>query len=343
MDNNKQQLTFISFAYAIGIILVVFGHSYPLGNSYVPQFMLYIRSFIYSFHMPLFFFISGVLMKYTHRGKSLCMGEYLYFIRKKAMRLLTPYFVLTLLAFVPKILVAQYVTNKVLVTFNYFIKVFLVPRESIWGHFWFIPVLFILFCCSYLMLKSLRRTWHVVLFTGIFVLLNTFPIDIGWFGIKDVCVYGFYFFIGILSSDVVIKNQDKLFSLNKGICTVVISVGLFICSHLVMKQGIIINSLFVIITALVMIYSIFALGALYQRKKYRFLEWMQEKNFTIYLLSWPCSALVQIYLNKFLELNWSLVMPAMFLAGLLGPLIVISFYEKLKINNKFLKIIVGIK
>lgn len=341
-DNKKKHLGFISFAYAIGTILVVFGHSYPLGNAVVPAIMLQLRAFVYSFHMPLFFLIAGILVKHTHNDNRLGMEEYASFIKKKTIKLVTPYFVLGLLAFIPKYLVAQYLTDNVSLTFYYFIRTFLIPRENVWGHFWFISVLFILFCFSYLMLKSLQRTRQVVLLTGIFVALHFYPINIVWFGINDVCIYGLYFWIGILVSDFLIGNQDKFFSLSTGVCTAFAAVLLFNGGPLLIKAMTNIKGVFLFLGAILMIYSIISCGIVYQRKGHSYLDWMNGKTFTMFLLSWPCQAVVEICLNKILKLNSLLVMPAMFLAGLCGPLIVVWLYKDFKVKKKFLKIIVGI-
>lgn len=62
---KASKLKFISYAYAIGAILVVLGHSTPTGVSDMPLVVDKIRTFIYSFHMPLFFFVAGFLFKYT--------------------------------------------------------------------------------------------------------------------------------------------------------------------------------------------------------------------------------------------------------------------------------------
>lgn len=55
----QSQNSIISFLQAFGILLVVVGHSF-YGCPDNP-----IHTWIYSFHMPLFMFISGYLLKYT--------------------------------------------------------------------------------------------------------------------------------------------------------------------------------------------------------------------------------------------------------------------------------------
>ena len=58
----KKYYTWINIARGIGMILVVLGHAADdtwirsENNNYIAKFVI---DFIYSFHMPLFFFISG--------------------------------------------------------------------------------------------------------------------------------------------------------------------------------------------------------------------------------------------------------------------------------------------
>ena len=56
MENlTKRRLNYLDYAKGIGILLVVLGHIY--NNS--------VKLWIYSFHMPLFFIISGYLLEYN--------------------------------------------------------------------------------------------------------------------------------------------------------------------------------------------------------------------------------------------------------------------------------------
>ena len=48
----KNKIEFIAATRCIGILLVVFGHSYPF-DVYISPSLLKIKDFIYTFHMPL--------------------------------------------------------------------------------------------------------------------------------------------------------------------------------------------------------------------------------------------------------------------------------------------------
>jgi fucose 4-O-acetylase-like acetyltransferase len=100
---NRNRL--ISFMQTFGIILVVLGHStYQLMQAgHTPA----IYKWIYTFHMPLFFFISGYLLRYSNdrKGRQLSDMPALGkdgFITKKIKRLLIPYFVISSLVFLPQ-------------------------------------------------------------------------------------------------------------------------------------------------------------------------------------------------------------------------------------------------
>ena len=135
----KERLVYISNARIIGILLVVFGHSYPLTGE-IPKVLDIVRSFIYCFHMPLFVFISAYLVSKTGSIEKYGAKQY---IQKRFVKLMVPYFGLSVLGFLPKILMSGFINDEVEFSFTYFIRTLLVPRENVWGHFWFIPMLFV--------------------------------------------------------------------------------------------------------------------------------------------------------------------------------------------------------
>lgn len=92
--NIKQRLTYIDIARAIGILFVVLGHvnqfyrdSQGIENS---QTLI----FIYAFHMPLFFILSGILFS----EKTFHDLSFFDFLIKKVKALLVPYLFLDITA-----------------------------------------------------------------------------------------------------------------------------------------------------------------------------------------------------------------------------------------------------
>lgn len=189
----KTQISYLSTARVLGILLVVLGHSYPF-NVYIPKSLEFLRVFIYSFHMPLFVFISGFLAaKSSRTPKDYILG--------RAKKLLTPYFVLSLAAFLPKLLVQAYLNDTVSLSFAYLIRSELVPRENVWGHFWFLPVIFFLGVFSALMRTPLKkRSVQIPLLVCSYLLL-WLPKTTGWFALEDLRLNLFWYVLGYVLSD----------------------------------------------------------------------------------------------------------------------------------------------
>lgn len=144
MHEGKEKLDFITVLYGLAVLLVLFGHSHPLHTNW-PLYMQEATAFVYKFHMPLFFFIAGILIAYTANGRDIWSWW-----KKKATKLIIPYVILTFIAWIPKCILGSYMTDNMEVSLSNFVRILLIPREGIWGHFWFIPTyLIITLLCAY--------------------------------------------------------------------------------------------------------------------------------------------------------------------------------------------------
>lgn len=89
MSNNKQRIRWIDFSKAICIYFVVLGHAL----SYYEINECRFRNFIYLFHLPVFFFISGYLFRIKEKEKT----PLSYFL-SNTKSLIVPYVFLNVLA-----------------------------------------------------------------------------------------------------------------------------------------------------------------------------------------------------------------------------------------------------
>ncbi len=80
----KERINWVDVARGIGVLLVIYGH----GLAVTP-----LRFIIYSFHMPLFFFLSGLVF---HKRKN---EKYLTVLKKDFKRILIPYFIFAAISF----------------------------------------------------------------------------------------------------------------------------------------------------------------------------------------------------------------------------------------------------
>lgn len=139
-NGRKQQLKFISYMQVIGIILVVLGHSmheYPERHGYGT--LLY--QLIYSFHMPLFMFVSGFLMIYSARGRDNLTG-WTGFFKSKAKRLLLPFVTLSAVTFFPRAAMSSMADDSVEMSVQSFLRSFIFHDNLVIPFFWFLQVLF---------------------------------------------------------------------------------------------------------------------------------------------------------------------------------------------------------
>lgn len=87
MNIKKKRIELIDIAKAITIFLVIAGHT--TGNLETPLY----RRVLYSFHMPLFFFLAGLSIK----AKKVEGKQWLTFLKKNILALLVPYFIWALI------------------------------------------------------------------------------------------------------------------------------------------------------------------------------------------------------------------------------------------------------
>lgn len=188
----EKRLDYIDKLRGFAILLVVMGHLYlpytTQGNSHP------VAEMIYSFHMPLFFFISGYLCEITHK-----IGRvgYLNFIKKKVTALLIPYlFWIVAISFL--------FTDKTITSFSDFILLFnFFPNKL----FWFMPVLFLIMLIYMLQYKMFckkdslaKRLLFIVIICGLLCVLGVLLHE---YFLLIYAIYVFSFLIGAL----VMKEQ----------------------------------------------------------------------------------------------------------------------------------------
>lgn len=343
MADSRKRLSFINYAYATGSIFVVLGHSTPTSASDLPIVIDQIRSFIYCFHMPLFFFIAGLLLQYT---KSDSRPPYLSFIGKKSVKFLVPYFVYTFIGFFPKIFLARFTNDSVSMSFGYLFKTIFSPRDNVWGHFWFLPTLLIAYLFSYVLLDLRKNKLIMLVITICAASLAIFPISTNWGCLHDLSEMFIFFVLGIALGDFVVKFYDKVFKLHYALLSTFVSIAFFVTYILCFYNGKGYKSNYYeavkLIVGCLMIYTVFTFSGIFSKCNNNILAMLNGKTFSIYLMSWPCQAVVEIALNRVLHLHWIIVILGMFTVGLVVPLFVVWVYRKLSGKSKIMNCLLGL-
>jgi len=131
----KERLIHIDIAKALCIVLVAAGHFNP---DFEPSWWRGTVRFIYSFHMPAFMFLSGLLY-----ASSKTVRTYPEFLANKFIRLMVPYFCASAIIIGIKLLTQSVLPVKNTVSAFAFVEMFFKPSAAV--HLWFIWVLMEIF------------------------------------------------------------------------------------------------------------------------------------------------------------------------------------------------------
>lgn len=330
MKENKK----ILFLQVFGIILVVIGHTGKMSNN--------LQRWIYSFHMPLFMFISGYLLNYTNQGKieDINLKE---FLKKKIKRLLIPYFIISSLAYVPKYILNKFALRPVELTFNDYLKGFIYPWDNPIIFFWFLPTLLIIMMLVVLFIKIIKNLGMqygmeiLLIISAICTVFNKNKIE--FLNIEGVINYTFFFILGIYYLENEEKIENFLFK-NKNIALIFSFLILILNSLILIKN----KGIYLIVAITVIIFSIL-LEKTYSNKNMKFLNHLNYKSYSIYLLSWFPQVFVRIVFFQILKLNWIIVLPISTFLGIYFPCSIVWLVNSLNKKNKkfkFLNKIIGI-
>ncbi len=200
---RKDILKFIAYLQIIGILLVVFGHSfhqYPDGSGGTS---LLIYRMMYSFRMPLFMFVSGFLMVYTTVIRQSANSGW-RFVRSKMRRLMIPYFFLSVVVFVPRALMSSMADDPIELSLGSFIRSMFYVDNMVIPFFWFLQASFILLVGSHLFIHYMRRAGlrdavvFFILGSVAIILLVLTPVAGEFFSFNQVCRLGVYFVAGMV-------------------------------------------------------------------------------------------------------------------------------------------------
>lgn len=190
---NSKHLDWIDIAKGIGIVLVVLGHTI------VPQvrentFAGFLWIFIYNFHMPLFFFLSGFLFEkglahYKSKGK---------FILGKLKFLMVPYLFFSVFAYVfINIALKINALSPILESGGYTASTIkdaifqsLTYNNHVDQHLWFVFSLFLVFAINILFPKIMKSKPMIVILLGLYI-SKAF---VQYFGILNYVAGDLFFF-----------------------------------------------------------------------------------------------------------------------------------------------------
>ena len=218
LNKDNSRVGFLDVAKGLGIILVVFGHTFR-GEE--------LKIFIYSFHIPLFFFISGLFVKNDPDRK------FKDFLQAKFKSLLLPYVTFYLLSYLYWLIIERHIRpgqDVTLITpliglfYGTDYKQFMLPN----GALWFLTCLFVVEMFVFTIVKFVKNRFLILtlffvipLFGLLLISQNFIPLP---FSINSSFMAVLFTGIGFLTKDYLKKITEQNHSILLLVCLSVFSV-----------------------------------------------------------------------------------------------------------------------
>lgn len=222
------------------MLWVAIGHAFLGVYNKGPEWETMLCKIAYSFHMPLFMLISGWLF-YLTRLKTYALKpdwggqvsdkswKYWAIVKDKALRLLLPGVVFSLVAFAVKIAVPGEVVRQTGFSLRELGLAFLYPYDNPFRELWFIATLFWFFLMTPIWKGALEKRWSMWVMVIILMVFHFFRPESKLLSIDRVCTHAIWFYMGLVISKEgwVEKVFDKKPMLTSMVGIVVYVMGLF--------------------------------------------------------------------------------------------------------------------
>ncbi|MBD5277646.1 MAG: acyltransferase [Bacteroides sp.] len=299
---RKPFVKFIAYLQIIGIILVVFGHSFHEYPDDAHGTSLLIYRLCYNFRMPMFMFVSGFLMMFTEFMKDK-RPSFRRFSMTKIRRLLIPYAVLTLLTYFPRAMMSGFADESVDASVAGLLDSLFVTECLPIPYFWFLQASFLLLVSTYAVIFLCRR---LRLSDGMaIVVLISASVGLGcldWngpeiFGCKHAVFYATFFIAGIAYCRY-FTTVDRYIPLDS-MYSLLLTFTAWIVSFIYWE-----GTDYAVISSLLGIAMCISLARLMVKHNVTVIDHLIGANYIIFLLSWYFNVVTQQVLSHYIALPW---------------------------------------
>lgn len=327
MNIEKKYYNEINLLRGLVVILVVLAHS--INATQYPSLLGFIHEFIYIFHMNALFLISGFLaykVRYINNW-----AEQIKLLKNRAIRLLVPYLVCTLISVVLKLFLNQYAKNPL--DINELPKNLILCINNPNGGIWFLYVLFIL---SIIAIFSYKVNFKIIL--GISIILKIVSLS-GNFDeyiplISLVSKYAIYYFYGIYIFNKYEYIKDKINDIKN------------------IKSLIVIESVLIVFVGYMNIYYFnynyinFMLSIMIIYVLYKFIIVINDSKIlnicgkygmSIYIIGYYVQQGIFVIMSKFLDIDYKIYWIFMSIIPIIGSIFIDRYIIK---NNNILRFLI---
>jgi len=321
--SQKGKINWLLILQGWAMLWVVIGHSVIGSPDEAPAVEKALFDIAYSFHMPLFIFISGYLFNMTRISRGCGYGA---IIRDKAVRLLIPGFVFSLLALAMKLAFPGEMDRQASLDFNYLAHICLFPYDNPLRELWFLVTLMWLFVLSPLWKVSVTRDWSAAVTAIVLAVLSFFHPTTEFLCIGRVFDYAIWFYLGILAFKYNVVEKSFI---RRKVCVLLCGLALYIVGNAVNPSLTTLGGIIV------------SIGLALVLDKYLPTSFRSFRNFTyqIFLMGIFAQILVKI-MYRYIAIPRVFAYLACLAAGLYIPVVVSKLFQKTK--SKFLMTCTGL-
>lgn len=232
---EKKKINWLLILQGWAMLWVIIGHSSLGVAGKGPDWDNALFHFAYSFHMPLFMLVSGWLFYLTRLGvdgqKPILEGQFsnkwtwTAIIKDKAVRLLLPGLVFSIVALVLKLAFPGEMSRQVGLGWHEIAHSYLYPNDNPMRELWFIATLFWFFVMTPLWTWALNNKWTRWGMVVILIVLHFIHPDIELLCIGRVFGYAIWFYLGLVISK---ENLVDKYLAKKTWLTVIIGVIIYV-------------------------------------------------------------------------------------------------------------------
>lgn len=200
---GKDRIKYLDYAKGFAIILVIFGHVlyYPIG--YESSLAIPFAKWIYSFHIPIFFIISGILLAYKFYDEDNIKFDY----KEKVKKLIVPYYIFSLINIIIIAIQTYFNGGDIKTEFLKYFK-YIFNFEGVKGT-WFLVVIFLALLIFTLIYNGFRKKSLLITF-GLFLLVFIFKDINSLQMIFRVFLAIFYISIGFFSKKIIENKKISI-------------------------------------------------------------------------------------------------------------------------------------
>lgn len=327
MKSKIKYLEDINILTGLAIVFVVIGHlvTGPEINTNSIHWYKFLKEYIYSFHMPLFIFVSGFLLHYT-MPSILTISDYTDYATKKIVRLMPSFLFFAIVVFAIKILLERNLkVDNPVNSYSDFFKIFYMPTFSFAGYLWYIYVLLLYYLTLPILMQKVKV--ELLLLASIpfaFIPLTPFFAMDFFFEFLPFCL------IGCLASKYYESYSKILRSNFLAFIFIFVSISIAFYFYHLPKA----------LMGLLSIPAFHSLVLLFESERLKLLSFFGKYTFAIYLMNTIVIGFIKAISFKYLGFsynNFGFLFSFLVLGGLFVPILIkILIFNKLPVFGKYI-------